>query len=67
MMFYLALFMFYFAYSYQIDNIIGKIGHRLCLILHYLCTKLREIKNIVIHEQEYYDAARRDADMQLYW
>ncbi len=29
--------------------------------------KLREIKNIVIHEQEYYDAARCDADMQLYW
>ena len=66
-MFYLALFMFYFVYSYQIDNIIGKIEHQLCLILQYLCTKLREIKNIVIHEQEYYDAARRDADMQLYW
>ena len=28
---------------------------------------LRENQNIVIHEQEYYDAARRDADMQLYW
>lgn len=28
---------------------------------------LRENQNIVIHEQEYFDAAGRDADMQLYW